>query len=330
MSDKNSITQTPFERVEDKRLNILFLGGAKRVSFGRMLIDAGSRMGLDVKIFSYELTSEVPIASIGGIILGRKWNSPDILEHLHQVVKAYRINLILPFVDGAVSIAASYLANFDDGVKSPVINAGKAEILFDKISSAKAFENAGLRIPPTYTGGHPAFPLIAKPRRGSASKGIRVIETVNDFKQLSRQADQYLIQAYYPNREEFTVDCYISQKGEPLCVSPRKRLEVVGGEVSRTQTVDDPEIVEASLMTIDRLDLRGAVTIQFLRNLDDGSLLLMEINPRLGGGVVCSVHAGADIPGLIIKEVLELPLEKQLPKAGVLICRYFEEVVFDN
>ena len=28
-----------------KRINILFLGGAKRVSFGRKLIEAGNRMG---------------------------------------------------------------------------------------------------------------------------------------------------------------------------------------------------------------------------------------------------------------------------------------------
>ena len=40
-------------------VNILMLGGAKRVSMARMLKDAGSRMGLDVELFSYELTPEV-------------------------------------------------------------------------------------------------------------------------------------------------------------------------------------------------------------------------------------------------------------------------------
>ncbi len=310
-------------------LNVLFLGGAKRVSFGRMLIKAGRDLGINVNIFSSELVSEVPIASIGTVILGRRWDAPDILDHLNHLVKAYKIGLILPFVDGAISVAASYLVNFNDGVKSPVVTAGKAEILFDKVLSAKAFDAAGLNIPPTYTSGRPNFPLIAKPRHGSASKGIQVISTVTDFKRISVDSHKYLIQAYYPEREEYTVDCYISQNGDVMCVSPRRRLEVTGGEVSRTVTIGDRDVVDSSLLAISRLELRGAVTLQYLRDMTTGELKLMEINPRLGGGVVCSVHAGADIPGLILREALGLPMEPTTPKAGVMICRYFDEVVFN-
>lgn len=58
--------------------------------------------------------------------------------------------------------------------------------------------------------------------------------------------------------------------------------------------------------------------------------MLMEINPRLGGGVVCSVHAGADIPSMILKEAVGLPIEAVANiKAGTMICRYFEEAVFN-
>jgi len=32
--------------------------------------------------------------------------------------------------------------------------------------------------------------------------------------------------------------------------------------------------------------------------------MIMEINPRLGGGAVAAVHAGADIPAMIISEAL--------------------------
>lgn len=35
-----------------RRVNILFLGGAKRVSIGRMFIDAGRRLGLEVYLLS--------------------------------------------------------------------------------------------------------------------------------------------------------------------------------------------------------------------------------------------------------------------------------------
>lgn len=65
---------------------------------------------------------------------------------------------------------------------------------------------------------------------------------------------------------------------------PRKRLEVVGGEVSRTVTLRDDRIMELSRKVIERLHLRGAVTLQFLRDITTDRMLLMEINPRLGGG----------------------------------------------
>lgn len=312
-----------------KSLNVLFLGGAKRVSFGNKLIDAGHRLGIDVKIYSYELEPEVPVALIGGVIIGRRWNAPDVLEHLHQVVGAYKIDVLLPFVDGAISIAGAYLATYGDAW-SPVVSPGKADTLFDKVLSAREFEAAGLDIPATYTGGRPVFPLIAKPRRGSASKGIEIIEGINEFKKISKIADEYLIQTYYPDREEYTVDCYISNRGEILCISPRRRLEVVGGEVARTVTVDYPDLRDASEDAIVKLGLRGAITLQYLRDLQTDRLMLMEINPRLGGGVVCSIHAGADIPGMILAEATGAVAEKANQiRPGTMICRYFEEAVFN-
>ena len=133
-----------------RNINILFLGGAKRVSFGRKLIEAGRELDMDVRIYSYELEPEVPVALVGGVIIGRKWNAPDILEHLHQIVSAYHIDVMLPFVDGAISIAGAYVATYGDSW-SPVVTPGKADTLFDKVLSAREFESLGLDIPPTYT-----------------------------------------------------------------------------------------------------------------------------------------------------------------------------------
>ena len=59
--------------------------------------------------------------------------------------------------------------------------------------------------------------------------------------------------------------------------------------------------------------------------------MLMEINPRLGGGAVCTVHAGGDIPGFILDELLGRPMIPSVGiKPGTLICRYFQEVAFFN
>ena len=94
-------------------VNILMLGGAKRVSMARMLKDAGSRMGLDVVLFSYELTPEVPVAVEASVITGLKWTDPDLMDDLHNVVSENRIDILLPFVDPAVEVAARFCESTD-------------------------------------------------------------------------------------------------------------------------------------------------------------------------------------------------------------------------
>jgi carbamoyl-phosphate synthase large subunit len=111
-------------------------------------------------------------------------------------------------------------------------------------------------------------------------------------------------------------------------VSPRRRIEVIGGEVSRTVTVADADIIDLAERTLRATDLRGAVTVQMMRDLDNGKLMLMEINPRLGGGAVCSVEAGADLPRAIITDSLGKPLSRMTADSGVTLVRYMEGVVF--
>lgn len=311
-------------------LNVLFLGGAKRVSFAQKLIDAARCRGVGINIFSYELNEEAPIACVGRVLIGERWNSETILEHIHQTVKKHRIDILLPFVDPAVGIAGRYVERYGDAW-APVVSPEMAEILFDKALAAACFKEAKLPIPKTYNAGRPTFPLLAKPRHGSASHGIFTVNDIATFKRVRNMTDSYIMEEYIAEREEYTVDCYITPAGAPLYVSPRKRLEVLGGEVSRTVTLDYPELETLSRKVITTLKLRGAVTLQFMYDLKNKRLLLMEINPRLGGGVVCSLHAGADIPGAILDEVLRRP---HVPdgniRPGTLICRYFSEVPFFN
>jgi len=313
---------------EKKEINILFLGGAKRVSLARKVIAAGEKLGVRVNIFSYELSPEVPVAAVGKVITGLKWSDPGLMEHLETVVGQYGIDIMLPFVDPAIEVASLYADTYGD-VWAPVVDPALADALFDKAESAKLFASKGIAIPRTYTGGRPRFPLIAKPRRGSASKGLMIINDVAEFRRVVRMSD-YMMESYITNRREYTVDAYISKHGEILCVSPRLRIEVLGGEVTRSATVDYPELKEMAVKAIGELGLRGPVTLQYMLDTDDGSLMLMEINPRLGGGVVCSIHAGADIPRLLLEDFLDMePTPVPEIKPGVLICRYFDETVFN-
>lgn len=306
-----------------KKIRILFLGGAKRVSMAEKFISAGHRLGIEVEIFSYELSREVPIASVAGILTGLKWGDPGIYDDLHSKVSAYGIDLMIPFVDGAVEVAARYRDMYGD-VTVPVGLAEASARMFDKIEADRFFRENGLSVP-----SRQGFPLIAKPRFGSASKGIRIIADDNELNALPNPSE-YLLQKYISPRKEITVDCYVSLAGEIIAAVPRYRIEIQGGEASVTETFRDEEVERLARETLAATGLRGAVTIQMLRDLRDNRLMLMEINPRLGGGAVCACHAGADLPEFILRDTLNMPLSPcDNWKSQIRICRYLSEVAFD-
>lgn len=309
----------------DKRLGILFLGGAKRITMARYMAKAAEAYGFHTDFTSYELATDEPIAAISDVVVGLKWNDPAVVADIERVVRERKIGILIPFVDGAIGIAATVVTR-NPAIYCPSCNDRLAMQLFDKTMSAKLFANAGLDIPATWCPGtDPVFPLIAKPRCGSASSGIRVVRSEADLNALP-DTGEYLIQEFIEGADEYTVDCFVSMNGGSSMFSPRRRVATLGGEVIRTVTVDIPELLQAARCAADRLGLRGAFTIQYLHRGD--RFLLMEINPRLGGGATASVAAGADIPAMIIEDACGLPVAPRKVLPGVTTVRCFQDVTF--
>ncbi len=312
---------------DTKKIVILMLGGARRVSVAELLIESGNRYGYDVEIISYELKREVPIAMLGKVIVGPKWSDPDVIDDIARVAAEEKVNIILPFVDGAIDIAARCRARLPE-VFIPVSEADTAALMFDKVEAAKAFKEAKMPIPKTYSVLNAELPAIAKPRHGSSSRGIKVFYNMDELMHLEN-IKNYLIQEFITNMEEYTVDCYITQQGEILCTVPRLRIEVMGGEVTQTRTCHLADVEAMSKRVIEAFHLRGPVTLQFLHDLDKDRFLLMEVNPRLGGGVICSIKAGAPITDYIIAESLGKELQRcDNWRNNTLMCRYWKEMIF--
>lgn len=311
-------------------ISFLFLGGAKRVSMAQLFTQACKSRGFGCKIYGYELDTHVPLSIVADkIIKGLRWSDPEIFKHLDSVCAENDIDIIVPFVDGAVGIAADYTQRHNNKIFSPVCSRDLAETMFDKTLSAKLFHQHSLPVPATFSEAEYSIPLIAKPRHGSASKGIIEIDNQYQLDKVLANSGKYLIQERIVHKEEITVDCYVGvNDGEIYAISPRIRREVSGGEVVSTQTISNQTLAELCRHTIMCTGLRGAVTIQFLYDKDSDRYLLMEINPRLGGGAVASVHAGADIPGLVIDEFKGHPLHYQNAEDGIRTDRYLADVVY--
>lgn len=313
--------------MKNQQLTVLFLGGARRVSLAELLIRSGERIGYKVNIVSYDLSDDVPISLVGHVVKGLKWNDPGVVDDIHKVVREFDVDIILPFVNGAIEIASICKDKMPE-VFVPVTDFEMASVLFDKTEAAKAFKEAGLPIPRTYSVISAEMPAIAKPRKGGSSRGIHVFTNIEDLMHLP-DLKNYIVQEFIPHFKEYTVDCYISRRGEVLTTVPRERVEVMGGESTRTRTCRNATLESLSRDVITKFKLRGPVTIQFLHDLDTDRYLLLEVNPRLGGAVICSIYAGAPITDYIINEALGVDLTPCDDWAsGTLMARYFKEAIF--
>lgn len=299
-------------------VNILFLGGAKRVSMAEYFLAWGEKHGQKVSIFSYELTDEIPIREKATIIKGRKW--VDCLPHLKQVIQENEIDIVIPFVDPATIIASELAGN---EVFSPVSDHTVCSIFFSKLKSNTWCLENNIPVP---SASRAEFPLIAKPDKGSASQGIIKINNREELDLISNP-EQYLIQQFV-DAVEYTVDAYRSiSHGNINFVVPRIRLETQGGEAVKARTVRHRKIEQLSREIIEKSGLRGAITLQFLEDRNGGEIYFMEVNPRFGGGVVTSFGAGIDIAGTVMADFQKTLLpEKHDWEEGLTMLRRFSEI----
>lgn len=310
---------------EMKKLNILFLGGAKRVSLAEKFIEGGEKMGMKVGIFSYELDENVPISFIGKIIIGRKWADRDILEHLEDVVASEKIDIILPSVDPATVVASKFKNFTKSKCFIPVPDTNLCDIFFNKQLTYNWCISNGIPVPSDTLN----FPMIAKPINGSASIGLIILKDEQEFKEFKSSSilENYNIQKFIDGIE-YSVDVYVSCINHKMIVAvPRIRLEVLGGEAVKSITMKDNKLIALCERIVLKSGLTGPLVIQFIRDKVTQEDFLMEVNPRFGGAVLCSIGAGADMIGLLLNDFLGIESEPQnnLWKDKHLMIRRFIE-----
>lgn len=100
-----------------------------------------------------------------------------------------------------------------------------------------------------------------------------------------------LVMEYLPGHE-FSVDC-VADRGALRCaVARRKPLSAGHGQI-----IDPREDIQAACAAIVRqFSLNGYVNIQFREG--EGGLRLLEVNPRMSGGIAMACLAGPNLPYL--------------------------------
>jgi carbamoyl-phosphate synthase large subunit len=236
--------------------------------------------------------------------------SPQFVSEVLDLCIRERVSVLIPTIDPELPIYASAREQFEKiGTSVCISSRETVRIGRDKVATHKWLMDHGF---PTVRQSSPAetlrtksaweLPLIAKPRNGSASIGVRRIDSWPELELLEAANHDCIVQQI-ANGREFTINVYVNREGECVCAVPHWRIDVRAGEVAKGITVKDPRLMTLGRRIAEALPgAYGPMNIQCFMD-DSGDLKVIEINPRFGGGYPLAHKAGAHFAAWIIKEL---------------------------
>jgi carbamoyl-phosphate synthase large subunit len=170
------------------------------------------------------------------------------------------------------------------------------------------------------------LPAIVKPRAGSGSRGIRLVERRAELEALERDGT-LLVQEHLPGPEH-SLDVLARSDGHVAAVVPRARLKIDSGIAVTGRTLHDDALDAFAREVAAAIGLTTVANVQVKADAD-GEPALLEVNARFPGTMPLTVAAGVDMPRLAVGEALGDPIpDGPLPFADVAMVRFFQERFF--
>jgi len=293
-----------------QRIVLAFTCIGRRVSLLNAFRDAADRLGVGLRVVGTDVTADsAALQCCDHKALVHRVDDPRYLPDLLGLVRKHRIELLIPTVDLDLKLLARHRPAFEELGCRVLISAPKViDLCQDKRRTCRFLESHGFATPRTQTlrealARRQRYPLFLKPWDGAAARGNVIVRNRRELEVCGRRLKRCLVQEFVDG-PEFTCDVYVDSAMQVRCVVPRRRLEVRGGEVSKSRVVKDRAMMELTGRLVEALGAGpGVITVQLIQDRR-GRDVFIEINPRFGGGVPLSIRAGADFPAWILAEHL--------------------------
>ncbi|MBC8351293.1 MAG: ATP-grasp domain-containing protein [Planctomycetes bacterium] len=311
-----------------------------------VLISSAGRRGALVRIIKES------IANVGGKVFAvdaGRWSSAcrladgwgqvprctdnSFCKHLRSYAHDHDVKLIIPTIDTELAILSQHREFFSDaGVHVAVSGPATIKIAADKIATHEFLKSLGLPVIEHFDVASTAedlpYPLIIKPRFGSASAGVHILEDAEACTFYRKRVELPVLQSLAPGKE-YTVNFFADGKGGCLAEVPHLRVETRGGEVSKCVTVKEPRLMQIAQELCKHLpDAWGPLCYQAF--IDDiGTVRIIELNARFGGGYPIAHYAGADFVSPLLRIGSGLPLQEgPLHWQGGIVMTRWDDAVF--
>ena len=251
----------------------------------------------------------------------------NYIDTIISVCKQNNVGALLSLNDLELPLIAKNKSLFKEHNITPIISDPDViEICFDKWRTKQFLEGLNLKVPKTYLNladalsaieqGEIQFPLVVKPRWGSASIGIEFPETKEELElsysllslRLSRTIlgevskedfDKAILIQEKLKGQEYGMDVLNNLNGGFVASFAKKKLAMRDGETDKAQSVAEKEL--------DRIGRVLGEGLKHIGNLDvdvfgtEKGFYVVELNPRFGGGYPFTHESGVNTNKILIE-----------------------------
>jgi carbamoyl-phosphate synthase large subunit len=283
---------------------------------------------------------------------------PEYFSVLLAICRERRVRLLFPLNDLELGPLAQQASRLRDIGTIPVVASPQVvATCLDKWATFKWLRSCDIPTPETYQAPEDArralaqgiirFPLLIKPRWGSASIGVEHVENdrglalAYEWGQIrvrrtilgrlsSSETESCLVIQEELLGEEYGIDVVNDLTGRHVCTFGRRKLVMRAGETDRAVTVTDARLEHLGKGIGQRLEHIGNLDCDVM--VTDRGCFILDLNPRFGGGYPFSHLAGANLPAALIAWANgEEPDPSWLkPRPGLLAAKCDRVIVIDS
>jgi carbamoyl-phosphate synthase large subunit len=236
--------------------------------------------------------------------------APEFIDAVNEIIKTEEIDVFIPTVDEELVV----LSQSPEKINARMVLSPKKtiEACNDKYLMYEAFN--GYEFCPMFVATKDRRDLrffrgkiFMKLRIGRGSRGTKTFHSLEDVPDMVD--DDHLFSEYLPGAE-YTVDALCDFKGNLMVAVPRLRMEVFKGTCMKGKTERNEKITLYTQQICKALKFIGPINLQF--KLDaGGNPKLVEINPRVSGGLPITVEAGVNTLGILYKLLKNEPINQK-------------------
>ena len=240
---------------------------------------------------------------------------------------AMKIDIVIPTVDAELRPLAAARARYAwAGTQLLLAPDRSLGLTLDKLALARCCADV-VRVPRTEAFGAAdpgswTYPVIVKPRTGSGSRDISLVESAAELA-ASTSSEDLIVQEFLPG-QEYSVDVLADRRGHVVAAVPRVREKVDSGVSVAGRTVRDRELEQIGAAVVRCTGLTYVANVQCRRDRA-GRPALLEVNPRVPGALPLTVAAGVDMPRLALDALRGRAMPAHVDFREVAMVRFLEE-----